>query len=272
MIWTASEMTTRDGTGGMDPGPKSGSVTRRYRRNRFVRWSVAIVVAVLVHGVALFLIDLPEEDALETDHRVTPVSLLAVDPEGQGRLIKEQLEFSDTAPLYFPTRWNVANAENLRLPLKSPGDIFDSYAPRLAYSTFGAASLVDLPTLPIASPDAALASFQPDFTRVAGRVDRVVMPPEARIAMVEVFDVRGGAKVYEARVTEVPEGADLAGSDWQPAEWVVLMDAVGRVGEAMMTRSSGSDIVDDSLQNLVNHQLLLDKHLSPGYYTVLIGP
>lgn len=245
---------------------------QQYRRNRFMRWSVAILVAVLVHGAALFLIDLPDEHASVVDHQVTPISLLAVDPEGQGRLLKEQLEFSDTAPLYFPTRWNVANAENIRLPLKSPGDIFDSYPPRLAYSTGGAGRLVDLPTQPIASPDTALASFQPDFTRATGRVDRVVMPLESRIAMVEIFDVRGGAKVFETTVTQVPERAALIGSGWQPAEWVVLMGAVGRVGEAMMTRSSGSDSVDDSLQYLVNHELGLDKHLSPGYYTVLIGP
>lgn len=269
---TNSEMATRDGTGGTEPAVKSGVVTRQVRRNRFMRWSVASLFAILVHGAALFLIDLPEKGALDTDRRVTKVSLLAVDPEGQGRLLKEQLEFSDTAPLYFPTRWNVANAENIRLPLKSPGDIFESYAPRLAYSTFGAASLVDLPILSIESPDRALASFQPDFTRVAGRVDRVVMPPEPRIAMVEVFDVRRGTKIFETRVTEVPNGTDLAGPDWQPAEWVVLLDAVGPVGEAMMTRSSGSDSVDDALQSLVNHQLGLDKHLSPGYYTVLIGP
>jgi hypothetical protein len=40
----------------------------------------------------------------------------------------------------------------------------------------------------------------------------------------------------------------------------------------MMTRSSGSDSVDDRLQDLVNRQLGLDKQLPAGYYTVLVGP
>lgn len=263
-------MTPPDGTDEVQPVGATGF--RRYRRNRLVRWGTAVLVAILVHGAALVLIDLPQEDARERSRQMTPVSLFTVDPEGQGRLLKEQLEFSDTAPLYFPTRWNVGNAENIRLPLKSPGDIFDSYAPRLAYSNVAAGSLVDLPTHPVTTADAALASFQPDFTRVAGRVDRVVMPPADRIAMVEVFDVRGGAKVFETTVTEASGEAALTGPDWQPAEWVVLMDPLGRVGEAMMTRSSGSDSVDDSLQYLVNHQLGLDKQLPAGYYTVLIGP
>jgi len=267
-----SEMTNRDGEDEALLAGGGRRKVRRHRLNRVLRWVVAILVAILVHGAALILIDLPDEPGPEVVRRLAPVSLLSVDPEGRGRLLKEQLEFSDTAPLYFPTRWNVANAENIRLPLKSPGDIFESYEPRLSYSDVAARGLVDLPTLLIVSPTAALASYQPDFTRVAGRVDRVVMPLEARLAMVEVFDVRGGAKVFETTVSEVADPAALTGPDWQPAEWVVLMDAVGKVGEAMMTRSSGSDSVDDSLQFVVDQQLDLDKQLPPGYYTVLIGP
>ncbi|MEZ5276714.1 MAG: hypothetical protein R3F07_10080 [Opitutaceae bacterium] len=244
----------------------------RQRRVRIVRWLVAIVVAFLVHGAALVVFDLPRRETPALPGRLAPITFLSTDREGQGQLLKEQLEFADTAPLYFPTRWNVANAENIRLPLKSPGDIFPSYPPRLLGSDLSAGGLVQLPELAISSPVGALASFKPDYTRVAGQVDRVVVVPEPRVAMVEVFDLRSGRKVSETTVGESGDGSLQLDVVWRPAEWMVLVDAVGQVGEAMMTRSSGSDLVDATLGDLVNEGLDLDKRLDPGYYSVQIGP
>ncbi len=250
----------------------SPAETARRRRVRSVQWVAAILVAVLVHGAALFLIDLPEDLAPGGQRRGAPVSFRTVDPEDGGRLLREQLEFSDTAPLYFPTDWNVANAENLRVPLKSPGDIFEPYQPRLGFSRVGAHRLVALAKAEITAPTTALASFQPDTTRLVGRIDRVETIPDERIALVEVFDVRDGAKVFETTVQEVDDGSPLATVDWKPAEWVILMDAIGRIGKGMMTQSSGSDTVDDELQSLVDNELNLDKKIVPGYYTVILGP
>ena len=244
----------------------------RHRRIRVVRWVVAIVVAFLVHGAALILFDLPREEKADLPGRLAPITFLSADREGQGQLLKEQLEFADTAPLYFPTRWNVANAENIRLPLKSPGDIFPSYPPRLLGSDLSAGGLVELPELAISSPSGALASFKPDYTRVAGQVDRVVVAPEPRVAMVEVVDLRSGRKVFETTVGQSGDATSRFDVVWRPAEWMVLVDAVGQVGEGMMTRSSGSDSVDAALGDLVNGGLDLDKKLDPGYYSVQIGP
>jgi hypothetical protein len=229
-------------------------------------------VAFLVHGVALFLFNLPREDRQTGPVRVAPIVFLSPEGEGQGRLLDEQLEFSDTAPLYFPTRWNVANAENIRLPLKSPGDIFPSYEPRLYGSDLSAGQLVDLPEPGVDSTSGALASFKPEFTRAAGRVDRMIAVPEPRIGMVEVFDIRNGNKVFETPVAPSGGVASLDDVVWRPARWVVLMDAVGQIGDAMMTRSSGSDQVDAVLQDLVDGGLGLDKELVPGYYLVQVGP
>jgi hypothetical protein len=250
----------------------SPAETARRQRVRFVQWAAAILVAVLVHGAALFLIDLPEDRDPAGQRRAAPVSFRTVDPEDGGRLLREQLEFSDTAPLYFPTGWNVANAENLRVPLKSPGDIFEPYKPRLGFSRVEAHRLVALPKAEITAPTAALAGFQPDATRLAGRIDRVETIPDERIALVEVFDMRDGGKVFETTVQEVVDGSALATVDWKPAEWVILMDSVGLVGKGMMTRSSGSDTVDDELQSLVDNELDLDKQIIPGYYMVILGP
>jgi len=90
--------------------------------------------------------------------------------------------------------------------------------------------------------------------------------------MVEVFNLSNGVKVHETAITAGEGGSALEGVDWRPARWVVLLDAIGEVGEAMMTGSSGSDAVDDILQEWVDIQLELGKQLSPGYYTVLVGP
>jgi len=245
--------------------------TARQRRVRVLQWVAAILVAVLVHGAALFLIGLPEDQQPDGPQKGAPVTFRTVDPE-DGRLLREQLEFSDTAPLYFPTDWNVANAKNLRVPLKSPGDIFEPYEPRLGFSRVEADRLAHLPKAAVTAPEIALASFRPDRMRQVGRIDRVEAIPDERIALVEVFGVRDGAKVFETAVREVGDGSSLAAVDWRPAEWVILMDAVGRVGKGMVTRSSGSDAVDAELQILIDNDLNLDKQLGPGYYYVLIGP
>jgi hypothetical protein len=242
------------------------------RRARVVRWSLAILVALLVHGAALFLLDLPRDIRAERPGHEAPVTFLSVDPDSRASLLQEQLEFADTAPLYFPTQWNVANAENIRLPLKSPGDIFESYPARLAESAVTAEGLVGLPLSTITSAPEALARFQPDFTRVAGQVDRIIVPLATRFAMVEIFNLSDGAKVYETAVPAGESVQPLSGVDWRPAEWVVLIDAVGEIGNAMMTRSSGSDSVDDVLQAMVDMELDLGRQLAPGYYTVLVGP
>jgi hypothetical protein len=233
---------------------------------------VAVGVALLVHSAALVLFDLPDGGTAPPPAPLAPITFLSADTGGQGQLLKEQLEFSDTAPLYFPTRWNVANAENIRLPLNSPGDIFPPYPPRLLGPELPGGRLVELPQETIRSPAEVMTSFTADYTRVAGQVDRVVVAPAARIAMVEVFDLRSGQKVHEATVAEGAEGASLLEVVWRPAEWMVLVDAGGRIGEAMMTRSSGSDSVDTILEDLVNRRLDLDSHLDPGYFSVRIGP
>lgn len=244
----------------------------RRRRVRFVQWVASILVAILVHGAALFLIGLPKVQNPDGQRRGAPVTFRTVDPEDGGRLLREQLEFSDTAPLYFPTDWNVANAENLRVPLKSPGDIFEHYQPRLGFSRVDAHRLVAIPKAEITAPATALASFQPDATRLVGRIDRVETIPDERIALVEVFNVRDGVRVFETTIQEAGAGSALAAVDWKPAEWVILMDSAGLIGKGMMTRSSGSDTVDDELQFLVDYELDLDKQIVPGYYYVILGP
>jgi len=245
--------------------------TRR-RRVKIVQWVASIAVAILVHGAALFLIDLPKDQPQDGQRRGAPVTFRTVDPEDGGRLLREQLEFSDTAPLYFPTDWNVANAENLRVPLKSPGDIFEPYQPRVGFSGVEAYQLATRPNAEITAPATALASFQPDTTRLVGRIDRVETIPDERIALVEVFDVRDGARILETTVLVADDGSALAAVDWRPAEWVILVDAIGRIGKGMMTQSSGSNAVDDELQLLVDNELKLDKQLVPGYYYVILGP
>jgi hypothetical protein len=244
----------------------------RRRRVKFVQWVASITVAILVHGAALFLIDLPKDQPKGGQRRGAPVTFRTVDPEDGGRLLREQLEFSDTAPLYFPTDWNVANAENLPVPLKSPGDIFEPYQPRLGFPGVQAYQFAKRPNSKITAPASALASFQPDTTRLVGRIDRVETIPDERIALVEVFDMGDGAKVLETTVLETVDGSALAAVDWKPAEWVILVDAIGRIGTGLMTRSSGSIAVDEELQLLVDNELKLDKQLVPGYYYVILGP
>ncbi len=246
--------------------------TARRRWVRFVQWVAAIAVAILVHGAALFLIGLPKDLDPMVQPSGAPVTFRSVDREDGGRLLREQLEFSDTAPLYFPTDWNVANAENQRVPQKSPGDIFEPYQPRLGFSRVEADRLADVPETDIAVPATALVSFRPDVTRQAGRIDRLLTIPEQRVALVEVFDVQEGDRVFETPILDVGDRSTLDSVDWKPAEWIVLIDAVGRVGRAMITLSSGSDKVDDELQIMVDDELNLDKQLIPGYYFVLVGP
>jgi hypothetical protein len=255
----------------VEPAINPGGKARR-RRVRIVQWVASIAVSIVVHGAALLLIDLPKDLSPDGQRRGAPVTFRTVDPEDGGRLLREQLEFSDTAPLYFPTDWNVANAENLRVPLKSPGDIFEPYQPRLGFSRVEAYRLATRPKAEITVPATALASFQPDTTRLVGRIDRVETLLDDRIALVEVFDVRDGTKILEATVPGAGDGSALAAVDWRPAEWLILIEAFGRIGKGMMTQSSGSDAVDDELQFLVDNELGLDKQLVPGYYQVILGP
>ena len=92
-------MTAEPGEVGLKAPAVSGIEAARRRRVIFVQWVASIGVAIFIHGAALLLIGLPK-DLVPNGHRGTaPVTFRSVDPEEGGRLLQEQLEFSDTAPL-----------------------------------------------------------------------------------------------------------------------------------------------------------------------------
>ncbi len=237
------------------------------------RWAVAGVVTVSVHAGAFMLLSVPGPELADGTEPKSRVAWVGEDPLSGESVLGEQLLLLDNAPLFLPTEWNSSSAENLATVGRPPGEIFSMYEPRLTLApTRGPASLALLPEGE-SSPAGALARLNWNYLEAFGRFDRAPVPLESRLARLEVLSAGEGelAAVFILPLSAAQD-AD-AWPDWAPFELLVAVEATGvQAPPLVLAPGSGSERVDDFFRNLARRDLQLDLRLSPGYYTVIVGP
>lgn len=240
-------------------------------------WGIAAVVAVIVGGGLLFVLQIANKseiksispDATVIESAAPKVGLTRLDGAGADTVLQEEATFYDPTPLFLPTEWNFSqNALPANL-IRSSGQIFQDYAPKL---TFGEADLTlrfPAPVLVPAKPAAALAILEPDqpFSGM-GRTERKVAELTPRGAVVEITAAKDGQRMPALAI----DTAGIPTGNWRPLEFLIEVNPTGLVGPPVLTAQSGVEEVDGYFQNLLAKTLRVGERLAPGVYRICVGP
>lgn len=233
-------------------------------------WLTAVAAALAIHAVGLLLFQVDDETTQEAEVDYSFVTMPS--PflnESGGELLREQASLFDSAPLFLPTGWNAASSPAVNALEQRPAELFDSFPAQLSYgeTDFGLGAIVNLKTR---SPLQTLERFSDRSHNVFGRAEVDHPKLSRRFALLEVVDSSGGKLVLSSPVPM--EGApDEGGQLWEPAEFLVQVEAVGVLGDPVLLRGSGLEEVDQYLRDSLR-RLMRERMLATGYYRVLAGP
>ena len=217
------------------------------------RWAVAAVGAVAVGLGFLNLVRIPEPVSFRETTNATGNSRV-----GLTRVLQGEAALLDKTPLFLPTEWNSARKEVI---LPESGGVFADYAPKFAFEEAELKPLKSRALNAVTATDALdLAAPGPAYLGF-GRIESKLEDLGARGAFVEVKEA-GSGKVVLAEA--IPEAKPRSAVFWQPAEFMVVLDAAGLC--------TGAEEVDSYFQKFVAQNLRLGARLGPGSYRIWIGP
>jgi hypothetical protein len=225
------------------------------------RWAVAAIGTVAVGLGFLNLVRVPEPAPMTVATSSAGNSRVGLTPVFQG-----EAALLDKTPLFLPTEWNSARKE---VVLPESGGVFADYAPMFAFAESELKSLQSRVLSAVTTTDAlALAAPGPAYLGF-GRAEPGPENLGARGAFVEVKEAASGKVVLAETIREAkPSNAIF----WQPAEYMVMLDAGGFCGPPIITARTGAEDVDSYFQKYLAQNLRLGTRLGPGSYRIWIGP
>lgn len=187
--------------------------------------------------------------------------------ETASRLLRERALYFDPTPLFLPTSLNFGQGGLPRRLVRQPGQIFESFAPKLhfpdALATPYAAELglgpENLPELLGRANEAPFAGL--------GESGRLELAPQPRAAFIEVKSMLG------ERLEHRPlAGIALPRAEFAPMEFIIAVGPAGVIGKPMLAVSSGWEDVDAFFRDYLTKTYRIGERLAPGRYRVLVGP
>ncbi|QYM79719.1 hypothetical protein K0B96_03610 [Horticoccus luteus] len=204
----------------------------------------------------------------QTKSEKTGIDLTRLQP-GESGALEQQAVLGDPTPLFLPTDWNYGQGVLPQSVVREPGQQFRTFAPKFAYGEADLTLRLPLSVEIPASGVVALTTVMKNSLSGFGRSDGAAPDLAARAAYVEVCRMEDGARVWEAAVADAePPGARF----WQPAEFMVAVDAAGLIGPPVQTVRTGVDDVDRYLKRYLSAGVHIGARLTPGLYRVAIGP
>jgi hypothetical protein len=245
------------------------STSGRARNGGRARWTIAIAIALAVHAGAFLAWRVPETRMQPTPASPPRVSFSTVSPESS---LSDQLDLFDPAPLFLPTEWNYATAVKALKSDRSPGEMFDLYAPE--WTAKPDQSPEELVMLPTGVEDAvsALRRFEWQYFTAFGRLDRPLVRLPQRLALMEVRSIATGRNIL---TREIPVSASSSAQGWglwTPLEFLVSVQPSGMLGPPDLAHGSGFEEIDAFFRGYIQHETQLDLRVPAGYYRVTIGP
>lgn len=194
-----------------------------------------------------------------------PAVVLAAAMKGpEDSALREQAEYLDPTPLFFPTKWNFA-PENI---VRQPGQIFGWIEPKLvfseqaikSYSTESAGGAANLAEIVKSGNEAPFA----------GMGEREVTPValEERGGFVEISSLRDGKTVMAQKLGKI-SGVE---ADFSPFEFLVSVGPGGLNADPILMSGSGREETEAFLRNYLAKSFRVGDRLAPGRYRILIGP
>ena len=206
---------------------------------------------------------------------------ILIDRSPAGSALRETVELLDPAPLFLPTKLNAAQKAD---PRPEPGGTFqnDPSKPRLRFVEPELKLGLPVPVAVPANPAEALAADGPGALAAgSGRAELKVVPLAPRGAVVKIVAARTGlpvlsgpsAKQIEALAAQAHPPPPPSGQQWQPMEFIAVVDPAGLVGppEIVETRS-GEEEVERYFKNYLVRTLRVGERLAPGFYRISVGP
>ena len=185
---------------------------------------------------------------------------------------KQSDHLFDLEPLFLPTEYNTST---LHVPLqvgREPNSIASNFPPKWTISETSGGLTFPEPIAVPASPVQVLSFGEtPAPWPEVGRADIGVAVFKPRTAYIEIATAKTGQPVFSSEVpisVEVPVPA----ADWAPLEFLVAIDSTGLVGAPVITGSTTTEEVESFFRTFVARTFRLGARLTPGFYTVRIGP
>jgi hypothetical protein len=104
-----------------------------------------------------------------------------------------------------------------------------------------------------------------------GRADIAIPGLKPRVAFIEVTVAKTGQPVFSLEVPKTVE-VTVPSADWAPLEFLIAVDAAGLVGAPVITGSTTTEEVESFFRTFVARTFHFGARLTPGFYTVRIGP
>ena len=235
------------------------------------RWWLPGAVGTTLVGLAVFagvtwirLPDMPGARAGRVPPAVTLGRIADVDAE--------ERELTDLEPLFLPTRYNMSVLELPAQIRKEPGSMAFVFPPKLTVSESGGGLILPDPISVPAGPLQAVAVGEtPNPWPELGRDDVALPTYPKRLAFVEVRHAGTGQVIFSESVEAALEQGG-PGGDWAPVEFTVAIDRTGLIGAPAPTRASTSEQAEEFFRTFLARRFNLGARLSPGFYTVLVGP
>lgn len=184
----------------------------------------------------------------------------------------ERRELTDLDPLFLPTSHNTSVLTLPAQARREPGSMSFSYPAKLSeLEARGGVSIAEQIAVPARPIEAlSLGDPPPSFPEL-GRADLPIPALTPRLAFMEVAEAGSGRIVLSAELGLQPGLTPPAG-DWMPVEFLVAISPAGIVGLPVVTNSSTSEEVEAFFSDLIARKFSLGARLTPGFYSVHLGP
>lgn len=198
---------------------------------------------------------------------VAPTPVLKLTGRAAGDLLREQAEYFDPTPLFFPTPHNFGQGRVVGALQREPSEGFGDFPPSLRFQgklpAFGL-----LQDLAPQKPEELLTFNDEDPFAGFGRAEVPVANLKERSAHVEVKALMDGRIVFGQDLVSLA----LPKAEFMPLEFLVLVGSNGVIGEPLLTANSGSEQVDAFFREYLVKSFRLGERLEPGKYAVTVGP
>lgn len=194
--------------------------------------------------------------------------VLQITGRAAGDLLREQAEFFDPTPLFFPTPQNFGQGRPIGALRREPAEGFGEFPPDLQF---------ERQKLPVYGLDDEPAPERPvdilgrgDEAPFAGfgQSDLQPAPLPERSGFVEVKALADGRLALSGALA----AGVLPPVEFAPLEFLVVVGVNGVVGEPLLIRNSGSEQVDAFLRDYLVKSFRLGERVGPGKYVVAVGP
>lgn len=185
---------------------------------------------------------------------------------------KQSDHLFDLEPLFLPTEYNASTVQPTRQESREPGRMATSFPPKLPISESSSGIVFPEPfPVPGRLVDVLTLGEPPSPWTEVGRRDVPIPTLSPRAAFIEVTAAKTGQPVLTFEVPTTSE-TKVPSVDWAPLEFLVAVDSAGLVGAPMITGSTTTEEVESFFRTFVARTFHLGARLTPGFYTVRIGP